>query len=90
MFFILPLLILGALSLSGCSTAKTVADWWRGPAEFAPPQSRWPVGQPAAIGAETPPPPIRTAYCYRSLADIECFAARQPGRTGYTGSYPEE
>jgi hypothetical protein len=82
--------VLALAALTSCTAVKSAADWWRGPAEFAPPQSRWPVGQPSAAGAEAPPPAIRTAYCYRTLADVECFATRQPGRTGYTGSYPEE
>jgi len=63
--------------------------WGDQPAEFAPPQSRWPDTLPAAVSAEAPPPDRTPRYCYRTLAQVDCFEAPNPERrTGYTGSYP--
>jgi hypothetical protein len=70
--------------LSGCNA-------WQNRTEFAPPQSRWPVTEPAAVASDAPPPAIRVEHCYRTLAVIDCFADRQPDRLpAYTGDYPEE
>jgi hypothetical protein len=47
-------------------------------------------GASSPVGAETPPPAIRTVHCYRTLATVDCYAAKQPEReTGYIGTYPE-
>ena len=77
------LLALLALSLLlvGCNA-------WQQRAEFAAPESRWPVNQTSAVAADAPPTPTRTVYCYRTLANVDCFPQKQPGRSGYTGAYP--
>jgi len=68
--------------LAGCNV-------WQDRAEFAPPQSRWPDTQPSPAAADDPPPPVQVRYCYRSLATVDCFAEKQPGRAAqYTGRYP--
>jgi len=72
------------LLLSGCNA-------WQHRAEFAPPESRWSESQPSPIAADAPPPAIRTVSCYRTLANVDCFAEKQPSRYyGYTGSYPTD
>jgi hypothetical protein len=77
-----PVLALGVV-LGGCNT-------WQTRAEFAPPQSRWNASQTSPAGANDPPPPIPAQYCYRTLADVDCYTEAEPQRiTGYTGTYPD-
>jgi hypothetical protein len=77
---ILPLVL--ALPLAACNV-------WQRQAEFAPPQSRWPSTLPGAVAANAPPPPVQPVYCYRSLAQVDCFATPQPERaSSLTGIYP--
>ncbi len=74
---VFPILI--ALLLAGCGGNIPACD------EFAPPPSR-------KAGACPPPKPVSeqpykvARYCYKSLAQVECYAEPQPGRTGYLGS----
>jgi hypothetical protein len=75
----------GILALSAVLTGCNV---WQHNAEFAPPQSRWPSGEPSAAAADAPPPAVRTVHCYRTLARVDCFPEKQVGRSGYTGAYP--
>jgi hypothetical protein len=76
------LAILGFM-LAGC-------DAWQTRAEFAAPQSRWNASQPSPAGVKDPPPPIPAQYCYRTLADVDCYTEAEPNRvTGYTGLYPD-
>ena len=77
----LPFLLLLAGVLGGCNV-------WQKTAEFAPPESRWPKGQSSPVAADATPPAIRTQYCYRTLAVVDCFPEKQLGRSGYTGAYP--
>jgi hypothetical protein len=71
------------LTLAGCNV-------WQRSAEFAPPPDRLPGTQPWPVAANAPPPPIDTEYCYRTLAIVDCFPAKQPERySGYTGAYPD-
>ncbi|HWI25829.1 MAG TPA: hypothetical protein VN668_02595 [Stellaceae bacterium] len=80
---IIPLLAVVALLLGGCNA-------WQTRAEFAPPQSRWNTSQTSVAGANDPPPPIPAQYCYRTLANVDCFTQTEPNRiSGYTGSYPD-
>jgi hypothetical protein len=79
----LPAMLLVAGLLTGCNV-------WQKTAEFAPPESRWPKGLPSAVDADSTPPALRTQYCYRTLATVDCFPDKQIGRSGYTGSYPGE
>lgn len=80
---IIPLLALVAPALSGCNA-------WHDRAEFAPPMSRWRATEPSPVTADAPPPMAREVYCYRSLAQTDCFASKQEDRhTGYTGTYPD-
>ncbi len=69
--------------LAGCNV-------WQQRAEFAPPESRWPANLPSPAAADAPPTPQRTVHCYRTLASVDCFPQKQPGRTGYTGAYPAD
>ena len=72
----------GLLALAGCNA-------WQNRAEFAAPQSRWPANLPSAVAADAPPPPIPAQYCYRTLANVDCFTEARPDRlAGYTGAYP--
>jgi hypothetical protein len=81
---VLPGFALLALGLSGCNA-------WQDRAEFAPPESRWPVTEPSPIDKEGPPPAIRSTHCYRTLASVDCYPEKQPQRySGYTGTYPED
>jgi hypothetical protein len=69
--------------LTGCSLFER-------PAEFAPPQSRWPSTLPSPVAADSSPPPIAVVYCYRTLAQVDCFTHPVPERVdGYVGTYPE-
>ena len=86
------------VAVAGCNTFQNRA-------EFAPPSERrpgtqwpqavlppdFPLGQHSSpIAATAPPPPIPVEYCFRTLAVIDCFEEKQPGRYfGYTGSYPD-
>ena len=77
----LSILVLAGL-LAGCNA-------WQNRAEFAAPQSRWPSNQPSTVAANAPPPPIQAQYCYRTLAEVDCYTEARPDRiTGYTGVYP--
>ena len=72
-----------ALALSACNA-------WQNRAEFAAPQDRWNESEPSPVRVDAKPPPIAEQYCYRTLAQVDCFAAAQPDRiTGYTGLYPD-
>jgi hypothetical protein len=76
------LAILGFV-LAGCNA-------WQTRAEFAAPQSRWNASQPSPAGVNDPPPPVPAQYCYRTLADVDCYTEAEPNRvTGYTGLYPD-
>jgi len=76
------LVLVLALGLAGCNA-------WQNRAEFAAPQSRWPSNLPSPVGANAAPPPIPVQYCYRTLAEVDCFTEARPERiTGYTGVYP--
>lgn len=76
-------LLAGLLALGGCNA-------WQDRAEFAAPQSRWPANEPSPVAADAPPPPIPVQYCYRTLADVDCFTEARPNRIGgYTGVYPD-
>jgi hypothetical protein len=58
-------------------------------AEFAAPQSRWPDTLPSPVAADSPPPPRPIVYCYRTLAQVECYNAPDADRaSGLTGVYP--
>jgi len=71
------------LALAGCNA-------WQDRAEFAAPQSRWPANLPSPVAADAPPPPIPAQYCYRTLANVDCYTEARPDRiTGYTGVYPD-
>ncbi|HZB90504.1 MAG TPA: hypothetical protein VE397_03620 [Stellaceae bacterium] len=71
------------LLLAGC-------DAWQTRAEFAPPQSRWNSSQPSPAGVNDKPPPIPAQYCYRTLANVDCYSEAVPSRiTGFTGLYPD-
>jgi hypothetical protein len=57
--------------------------------EFAAPQSRWPETLPSPVGANDAAPARPARYCYRTLAQADCYEAPNPERrTGYTGTYP--
>jgi len=76
-------LLVLAVTLAGCNA-------WQNRAEFAAPQSRWPSNYPSPVPANAPPPPIPVRYCYRTLAQVDCFAEAHPSRIGsYTGVYPD-
>jgi hypothetical protein len=58
-------------------------------AEFAPPQSRWPDTLPSSVSAYEAPPQRAAKYCYRTLAQPDCYEAPNPERrTGYAGTSP--
>jgi hypothetical protein len=76
------ILIICAPLLAGCNV-------WQTRAEFAPPEYRWTSDQTSPVAADAPPPAIRTVHCYRTLANVDCFTAKQDDRySGYTGTYP--
>jgi hypothetical protein len=69
--------------LGGCNA-------WQDRAEFAAPQYRWNASQPSPVKADAAAPPIAEQYCYRTLAQVDCFNQAVPDRvTGYTGLYPD-
>ncbi len=75
--------VLLALLLGSCENAVTPCS------EFAAPQARQAAAKdcPQKPVTEQPYKPAR--YCYRSLAQPECFSEPQPGRANdYLGSYP--
>lgn len=75
--------LVGLLALTGCNA-------WQNRAEFAAPQSRWNASQPSPVAADAPPPPIKAQYCYRTLANVDCYTEARPDRiAGYTGVYPD-
>ena len=75
--------MLAVLALAGCNA-------WQDRAEFAAPQHRWNASQPSPVAADAPPPPIAEQYCYRTLAQVDCYSQAMPERiTGYTGLYPD-
>jgi hypothetical protein len=58
-------------------------------AEFAAPQSRWPETLPSPVAANAPPPPRPVVYCYRTLAQVDCYNAPDRDRaSGQIGVYP--
>ena len=58
-------------------------------AEFAPPQSRWPETLPSPVAASAPPPPRPVVYCYRTLAQVDCYNVPDRERaSGLVGVYP--
>jgi hypothetical protein len=70
-------------ALAGCNA-------WQDRAEFAQPQNRWNAAQPSPVRADATPPPIPMQYCYRTLAEVDCFSQALPERiSGYTGLYPD-
>ena len=82
-WFLCAVAVSSLVALSAC-------DAFQNRAEFAAPQSRWKETEPAPAQADATPPPIPEQYCYRTLADVDCFSHAQPERvTGYTGLYPE-
>ena len=69
--------------LGACNT-------WQDRVEFAPPESRWHSALPSAVPVNSPPVPLAAQFCYRTLAQVDCFAEARPDRvTGYTGAYPD-
>jgi len=63
---------------------------WQDRSEFAPPESRWSSTQPSPAGHNDPPPPVARQYCYRTLAQVDCYSEPKPDRvTGYSGVYPD-
>jgi hypothetical protein len=77
------ILVLLASLLAGCENAVPPCG------EFAAPQARQasPKDCPQKPVTEQPYKPAR--YCYRSLAQPDCFSEPQPGRANdYLGSYP--
>jgi hypothetical protein len=80
----LPALLL----LGGIALTLAACDPTFGRAEFAPPQDRWPSNYPSAVARETPAPPIPLQYCYRTLADTDCYLEPQPNRSDFSGTYP--
>jgi hypothetical protein len=78
------LLIVCAPLLAGCNV-------WQTRAEFAAPENRWTSDHASPVAVDAPPPAIRTVHCYRTLAVVDCFAAKQDDRySGYTGAYPTD
>ena len=72
----------GLVALAGCNA-------WQNRAEFAAPQSRWNASQSSPVAADAPPPPIPAQYCYRTLAEVDCYTEARPDRiAGFTGVYP--
>jgi hypothetical protein len=75
------LIFLTAL-LGGCENAVTPCE------EFAAPQARQPAGKDCPPKPVTEKPSRPARYCYRSLAQSECFSEPQPGRSNdFLGSY---
>jgi hypothetical protein len=54
--------------------------------EFDPPPGKAPTDCPPKAAAIQAQPAQPARYCYSSLAQVECYAEPQPGRTGYMGS----
>jgi hypothetical protein len=78
-----PLVLAVVALLSGCNT-------WQDRTEFAAPESRWSATQPSPAGHNDPPPPVARQYCYRTLAQVDCYNEPRPERiTGYSGTYPD-
>lgn len=79
------------LALATCiSTLLAGCNVWQDRAEFAPPQSRWNETGTSPVAADAPPPPIPEQYCYRTLADVDCYSEPRPDLiTGFTGLYPD-
>ena len=62
--------------------------------QFAPPFDQRPDICPTKYTASqlVPPPanlpnPNAARYCYKALAEEDCYTQPQPGRTGYLGAY---
>ncbi len=75
------ILTLAAVALAGCHPLH-------GRAEFAPPEYRWPATLPSAVARNAPAPPVPIQYCYRTLADTDCYLSREPKRANFSGIYP--
>jgi hypothetical protein len=74
----IPILVLLGGLLTGCTGAIDPCD------QFAPPVGKLPTECPTKPVTERP---YRQAkYCYSSLAQVDCYAEPQPGRSGYLGS----
>jgi hypothetical protein len=72
-----------AVLLGGCNA-------WQDRTEFAAPESRWSSTQPAVAGHNEAPPPVSRQFCYRTLAQVDCYSEPKPERvTGYSGTYPD-
>jgi hypothetical protein len=85
-----PILTAGLL-LTICMPLLAGCNLWQTHAEFAAPENRWTRDHASPVAADAPPPATRTQHCYKTLANVECFTAKQDDRyTGYTGSYPAE
>ena len=54
--------------------------------EFDPPPNHQPESCPPKPVADKSGIPKPARYCYRSLAQVDCYSEPQPGRTGYLGS----
>ena len=54
--------------------------------EFDPPPNHQPQSCPPKPVADKSGVPKPARYCYRSLAQVDCYSEPQPGRTGYLGS----
>jgi hypothetical protein len=80
-----------SLALILCMPLLAGCNLWQTRAEFAAPEYRWTADHASPVSADTPPPPIRAVHCYRTLATVDCFTAKQDDRyTGYTGTYPTD
>jgi len=81
--FLRAVAALSLLTLAACNA-------WQPRAEFAAPQARWNESEPSPVQVDAKPPPVPDEYCYRTLADVDCFSQAKPDRiTGYTGLYPD-
>jgi hypothetical protein len=66
--------------VSGCERPVTSC------AEFDPPPGKEATACPPKAAAIQAQPAQPARYCYSSLAQVECYAEPQPGRSGYLGS----
>ena len=66
--------------IGGCSGAVESCQ------EFDPPPNHKPDTCPPKPVADKSGVAKPARYCYRSLAQVDCYSEPQPGRTGYLGS----